>query len=32
VVVPNGEDAISCAMGDVAFDVIFMDLMMPLSK
>lgn len=30
VVVPNGEDAISCAMGDVAFDVIFMDLMMPL--
>ncbi|EHS63719.1 AGC protein kinase [Puccinia graminis f. sp. tritici CRL 75-36-700-3] len=30
VVVPNGEDAISCAMGDIAFDVIFMDLMMPL--
>lgn len=30
VVVPNGEDAISIAMGDVAFDVIFMDLMMPI--
>ncbi|EGG02429.1 RIM15-related serine/threonine-protein kinase [Melampsora larici-populina 98AG31] len=30
VVVPNGAEAISCAMGDVAFDVIFMDLMMPI--
>jgi hypothetical protein len=32
VVIPNGEDAISCAMGNVAFNVIFVDLMMPLSK
>lgn len=32
VVVPNGAEAISCAMGDVAFDVIFMDLLMPISK
>ncbi|MBW0478461.1 hypothetical protein O181_018176 [Austropuccinia psidii MF-1] len=30
VVVPNGAEAISCAMGDVPFDIIFMDLMMPI--
>lgn len=30
VVVANGEEAIRCSMGDVAFDVIFMDMLMPI--
>ncbi|KAJ3411713.1 hypothetical protein HDV05_001823 [Chytridiales sp. JEL 0842] len=30
VVVQNGAEAIRCAMGDVKFDVIFMDIRMPI--
>jgi len=32
VVVKNGAEAIRCAMGDIKFDVIFMDIHMPISK
>jgi CheY-like chemotaxis protein len=32
VSVQNGAEAIRCAMGDVKFDVIFMDIRMPISK
>ncbi|KAI9338389.1 hypothetical protein DFJ73DRAFT_763168 [Zopfochytrium polystomum] len=32
VVVRNGAEAIRCAMGDVKFDVVFMDVRMPLSS
>jgi len=30
VVVHNGEEAIRCSMGEIAFDVIFMDMLMPI--
>lgn len=32
VVMRNGAEAIRCAMGSVKFDVIFMDIRMPISK
>jgi len=32
VVVRNGAQAIRCAMGGVKFDIIFMDIRMPISK
>ena len=32
VAVRNGAEALRCAMGDVRFDVIFMDVRMPISK
>ena len=32
VTVRNGAQAIRCAMGDVRFDIIFMDIRMPISK
>jgi PleD family two-component response regulator len=32
VVVNNGEDAIRCSMGEICFDVIFMDMTMPARK
>ncbi|GAA94691.1 uncharacterized protein L969DRAFT_49072 [Mixia osmundae IAM 14324] len=30
VVVHNGEEAIRCSMGEVTFDIIFLDMMMPI--
>lgn len=30
MVVQNGEEAIRCSMGEIAFDVIFMDMLMPI--
>jgi serine/threonine-protein kinase RIM15 len=32
VVVSNGEEAIRCSMGEICFDVIFMDMMMPIRE
>ena len=32
VVVHNGEEAIRCTMGEIAFDVIFMDMLMPICE
>ena len=32
VVVHNGEEAIRCSMGEITFDVIFMDMLMPICE
>eukprot|EP00833_Pecoramyces_ruminatium_P018115 jgi/Orpsp1_1/1192147/evm.model.d7180000090924.1 len=32
IIVKSGGDAIRCAMGDVKFDLIFMDIKMPLER